>query len=94
MRHGYSPGTAISLMTAWTFLIFNSAADCELLFFSFLFPSDHAFAVVMILRVYAMWSQSKWILCFLLFLYVPQVIGFIVFLGIYNNPNTHLSGEC
>ncbi|KAI9459277.1 hypothetical protein HD554DRAFT_2137443 [Boletus coccyginus] len=61
-------------MTAWTFLIFNSAAD-----------------LVMILRVYAMWSQSKWILCFLLFLYVPQVIGFIVFLGIYNNPNTHLS---
>ena len=47
---------------------------------------------MMILRVYAMWSQSKKILCVLLFLYVAQNVLSIVYSGIYNNPNTHLSG--
>ena len=46
----------------------------------------------MILRVYAMWNRSKQILYFLLFIYVPQVIISFVFTGIYNNPNTYLSG--
>ena len=46
----------------------------------------------MILRVYAMWKQSKWILYFLLFIYVPQAIVSFIFTGIYNNPNIYLSG--
>jgi hypothetical protein len=46
----------------------------------------------MILRVYAMWNQSKMILFILLFIYVPQVIVSFVVVGIYYNPNTHLSG--
>jgi hypothetical protein len=46
----------------------------------------------MILRVYAMWNQSKKILYTLLFMFVLQVIVSIVFHGIYNNPNTYLSG--
>jgi hypothetical protein len=47
----------------------------------------------MILRVYAMWNQSKRILYILLFIYVTQVIVSIVFQGIYINPNTqYLSG--
>ena len=47
----------------------------------------------MILRVYAMWNQSKsilWIL--LLFIYMPQTIVTLVIAGIYDNPNTYLSG--
>ena len=32
MRHGYSKGTAIYQMNAWAFLIFLTAADCELLY--------------------------------------------------------------
>ena len=46
----------------------------------------------MILRVYAMWNQSRGILYFLLFIYVPQVIISFVFQGVYVNPNTYFSG--
>ena len=46
----------------------------------------------MILRVYAMWNQSKRIFYFLLFIYVPQVIISFVFQGVYVNPNTYFSG--
>ena len=46
----------------------------------------------MILCVYAMWNQSKRILYILLFTYVPQVIVSFVFTGVYDNPNTYLSG--
>ena len=49
-------------------------------------------SVVMILRVYAMWDQSRIILGILLFVYVPQVIVSVVWEGIYNNPNKTLSG--
>jgi len=42
---------------------------------------------VMIMRVYAMWNQSKRIFYFLLFIYVPQVIISFVFQGISANPN-------
>ena len=45
----------------------------------------------MILRVYAMWNQSKMILRLLLFIYVPQVIVSLVFAGLYNT-GTYLSG--
>ena len=48
--------------------------------------------VVMVLRVYAMWNQSKRILFVLLFIYVPQVIVSFLLVGIYYNSNTHLSG--
>jgi len=47
--------------------------------------------LVMILRVYAMWNQSKRILYILLFIYIPQVIVSFVFQGVYNHPNTYLS---
>jgi hypothetical protein len=46
----------------------------------------------MILRVFAMWTQSKWIFYSLLFIYVPEAIVSLIFTGIYNNPNTYLSG--
>ena len=46
----------------------------------------------MILRVYAMWNQSKRILYILLFIYVPQVIVNFVVIGIYINPKTNISG--
>jgi ABC-type uncharacterized transport system permease subunit len=48
--------------------------------------------VVMILRVYAMWNQSKQILYSLLFIYVPQVMVSFIVTGIYYNPNTHFQG--
>ncbi|KAF8127588.1 hypothetical protein EV363DRAFT_1171890 [Boletus edulis] len=47
--------------------------------------------LMMILRVYAMWNRSRTILSILLFIYVPQSIISVVLVGIYNNPNTHLS---
>jgi len=60
--------------------------------------SDWEFAIflaaadlVMILRVFAMWTQSKWIFYSLLFIYVPEAIVSLIFTGIYNNPNTYLS---
>ena len=46
----------------------------------------------MILRVYAMWNQSKRILYILLSICVPQAIATFVAHGIYVNPNTYLSG--
>jgi len=49
--------------------------------------------LVMILRLYAMWNQSKGILYFLLFIYVPQFVLSFVFAGIYFSPslNSNLS---
>ncbi|KAF8126691.1 hypothetical protein EV363DRAFT_1347117 [Boletus edulis] len=47
--------------------------------------------VVMILRVYAMWSRSRTILYILLFIWVVQVVTTAVFNGIYNNPGTYSS---
>jgi hypothetical protein len=46
----------------------------------------------MILRVYAMWNQSKRILYIFLVIYVQQVVLAFVYLGIYVNPNIYLSG--
>ncbi|KAH0834771.1 hypothetical protein J3R83DRAFT_10369, partial [Lanmaoa asiatica] len=48
--------------------------------------------VVMILRVYVMWGQSKRILWVLLFIYMLQVVVTFVFPAIYDNPDTYLSG--
>jgi len=45
--------------------------------------------LVMILRVYAMWGQSKRILGALLFIYVPGVIIGFIFTGIYNDSNPY-----
>jgi len=47
---------------------------------------------VMILRVYAMWNRSKWILFILLFVCVPQVIISFILAGIYYIPNSYFSG--
>ena len=46
----------------------------------------------MILWVYAMWNRSKRILYILLFIFVPQVPVAFAYRGIYDNPNTYLSG--
>ncbi|KAI9571175.1 hypothetical protein HD554DRAFT_2079164 [Boletus coccyginus] len=45
----------------------------------------------MILRVYAMWNQSKKILVFLLFIYTPEIVFSIVWECIYNNTNGAVS---
>ena len=92
MRHGYPKGTGVIWVIAWTFLIFLNTADCELLFH--LCPSSQtklSITVLMILRVYAMWNRSKWILYLLLFVFVPQVIVASVFAAVYNS-STYLSG--
>lgn len=47
---------------------------------------------MMILRVYAMWNRSRTILYVLLFIFVLQIVTTVVFVGIYNNPNTYFSG--
>ncbi|KAN0080106.1 hypothetical protein V8E55_009672 [Tylopilus felleus] len=47
--------------------------------------------LMMILRVYAMWNQSKWILCILLLIYVPQAIVSFVFTGIFDSSKTYSS---
>jgi hypothetical protein len=47
--------------------------------------------LVMILRVYAMWDQSKIILGILLLFYVPQIIVSVFWEVMYNNPNRTLS---
>ncbi|KAI9571042.1 hypothetical protein HD554DRAFT_241576 [Boletus coccyginus] len=51
----------------------------------FVFVAD----LVMILRVYAMWNRSIWVLWVLLSIYLPGVIASIVVLGIYDNPSTY-----
>ncbi|KAF8449461.1 hypothetical protein L210DRAFT_2664092 [Boletus edulis BED1] len=56
-------------------------------FLVFLLAAD----VVMILRVYAMWNQSRTILWILLFIYVVQTISSVAVDGYYQIPNTHLS---
>lgn len=93
MRYACSKGTAILLVTVWGYVIFTNTADRKLLS-----PLDSfswtmiSITVIMILRVYAMWSRSKRILWVLLFAYAPQVIISFGFTGIYENPNTYISG--
>ena len=50
--------------------------------------------VMMLLRVYAMWSRSKTILGVLLLIYASNSIISFVFSGVLNNPNTYMSGMC
>jgi len=57
------------------------------LFLLFLAAAD----LVMILRVYAMWDQSKMILRVLLSIYVPEVVIAFIFTGIYGNPSAYFS---
>ena len=95
MRHGYSEGDEIYLVIAWVSAILFAAADCELHNLSphFIFPcSSFQITVVMILRVYAMWSQSKRVIYTLFFIYVPQVIVSFVARGMYSPNTTNLSG--
>ena len=40
--------------------------------------------VIMLLQVYAMWNRSKRILYVLLFIYVPEVIATIIFVGVFD----------
>ena len=47
---------------------------------------------MMILRVYAMWNQSKQILYALLVIYVPQIMVALILTAIYDNPNKYLQG--
>ena len=47
---------------------------------------------MMILRVYAMWGQSRTILRVLLFIFGVETILGVVFMAVYINPNTYLSG--
>ena len=46
---------------------------------------------MMILRVYAMWNQSRKILCLLLLVYVMQIVLSIITAVVYN-PNTYMLG--
>ncbi|KAF8119518.1 hypothetical protein EV363DRAFT_1382721 [Boletus edulis] len=47
--------------------------------------------LLMILRVYAMWSRSRTVLCVLLSIYTIQTIITVVLYGVYNSPNTYSS---
>ena len=92
MQYGYPKGTAVNWLIDLTFLIFLNAAECE--FLCHMVRSLWtiiSIIVVMILRVYAMWSRSKRILCLLQFIYVPQVIVTSVLAVVYNT-GTYLSG--
>lgn len=47
----------------------------------------------MILRVYAMYSRSKTVLCVLLVFYVATIILYAASGGFYNNPDTYMSSK-
>ncbi|KAN0097473.1 hypothetical protein V8E55_001919 [Tylopilus felleus] len=75
-------------------LLSSTVKMCTALFLVAIWEAPIFFAaadLMMILRVYAMWNQSKKILYFLLFIYVPQVITSFVMTGIFNNPNTYIT---
>ena len=76
----------------WGYMVFLATADCELL--SFLAQSHfvNMHLVVMILRVAALWNQSRTILAILFLIYVSQVVVNIVWDSVYENPGTSLSG--
>lgn len=92
---GYFKGTITFQALLWGFLVFIAAVDCELSLASDLFPFVLLLVtVVMVLRVYAMWYQSKIILGVLLGVYIPRVILGCVFAGIYSTPGDYYSGVC
>ena len=81
------------LTSLWTFAVFLFAADRQLLFPLVILCSILIWVtVVMILRVYAIWNQCITILYILLFVYALQVVTTIVFIAIYNDPDTYFPG--
>ena len=88
-----SKGTIYIIVLQWVFTLWILAVDRESpprAFSSVL----HSVIVMMLLRVYAMWNRSKIILGVLLLTYASQSIISFVFSGVFNNPNTYLSGMC
>ena len=49
-------------------------------------------AVLMLLRVYAIWGRSKWIIGVLLLLYIPTSIAQLVNVGMFSNPRAYNIG--
>ncbi|KAF9231085.1 hypothetical protein BU15DRAFT_82843 [Melanogaster broomeanus] len=85
--------TAIFLFMTWGFAFFILVTDRE----PYTYYRDNggmngsAFAVVMLLRVYAMYNRSRIMLSILILVYIPATAIHLVLTGIVNNPNTHLS---
>ena len=88
-----SKGTIYIIVLQWVLVLYMLVVDRES-------PSRaiscvlHSVIVMMLLRVYAMWNRSKIILGVLLLIYIPLNIIIFVFAGVFNNPNTYLSGMC
>ena len=88
-----SKGTVSFLLSQWIGTVYFLAVDRESpprAIYSVL----NSVIVMMLLRVYAMWNRSKIILGVLLLIYIPLNIISFVFAGVFNNPNTYLSGMC
>lgn len=87
-----SQGEIINIVYGWTFLLFIGAGDCE--FLSNPVPEKRTSimipAVVMILRVWAMYSRSRPVLAILLVLFCLEILSTIIGVVIYSNPK-HLS---
>ena len=88
-----SEGTIYFLVMQWMFQLYILVVDRKV-------PPDaissvlNSVIVMMTLRVYAMWNRSKIILGVLLLIYVPINIIGCVFIGVFDDPNTYLSGMC
>lgn len=77
--HDRSQGSTSLLIGEWSFWIFVCAADCKV---SILLPAQLitlVAAVVMILRVRALYYQSRLITSVLFALYAMQYISFLVY---------------
>lgn len=78
------------MASSWVSPVFFAASECEFSCCNLHFLYLASITVVMILRVYAMWNQSRTILYVLLFIYVPQIIFAAVLAGLNENG---ISGE-
>ena len=78
----------VYMIYLWTFLPFFGAAECELLCGSLSGKaiSDGTDAVVMILRVWAMYNQSTLIFSILLMFFFLEMISTLLATAIYSAP--------
>lgn len=78
--HDGLQGKIIYMIGSWMFILFLGAADCEL-FLRFKFLNMEILmtvAVMMILRVWALYNRSKLVLSVLLVLFSLEIISFIL----------------
>ena len=92
MRHAYLQGTVLFLTCSSAFGVFLIAADRQSPRFLIQLSILTSGTVLMLLRVYAVWGQSKLIIGVLLLVLIPTSIAEFVSVGMFISPTVYSIG--